>query len=133
MGRAGVPGRHPDSLRRAAAARGGAHRHRHRAAARADGGDAVTHTILNLWGPLGVELGVGALLVVVLLLGLFRPAIPDRRCGWVSLAGLVALSVWAFMLRPGGSLFDGAYVLDPLALFAQRLFLVSAAVSVLAT
>ena len=90
----------------------------------------MTHTILNLSGPLGLELALGGLLVFVLLLGLVRPAAPDRRCGWVSLAGLIGLSVWAFLLQPGATLFDGAYVLDPLALFTQRLFLVSAAVSV---
>jgi NADH-quinone oxidoreductase subunit N len=87
----------------------------------------------SLTGPLGLELALGGLLVLVLLLGLFRPAVPDRRCGWVSFIGLTALSVWAFFVGPGGSLFGGAYTLDPLALFAQRLFLVSAAVSVLAT
>ena len=88
---------------------------------------------LSLTGPLGLELALGGVIVLVLLLGLFRPAAPDRRTGWVSFIGLVGLSVWAFLLQPGGSLFDGAFVLDPLALFAQRLFLVSAAVSVLAT
>jgi NADH-quinone oxidoreductase subunit N len=92
----------------------------------------MTGTILNPSGPLGLELAVGALLVLVLLLGLFRPAAPDRRAGWVSLAGLIALTIWAFLRQPGGSLFGGAFTLDPLALFAQRLFLVSAAVSVLA-
>jgi NADH:ubiquinone oxidoreductase subunit 2 (subunit N) len=88
--------------------------------------------MMSLAGPLGLELALGGLLVLVLVLGLFRPAAPDRRCGWVTLIGLIALSAWAFTLQPGGSLFGGAYVLDPLALFAQRLFLVSAAVSVLA-
>jgi NADH-quinone oxidoreductase subunit N len=89
--------------------------------------------VISLTGPLGVELALGTLLVLVLLLGLFRPATPDRRCGWVSLAGLIGLSAWAFTLEPGATLFGGAFSLDPLALFAQRLFLVSAAVSVLAT
>jgi len=89
--------------------------------------------ILSLTGPLGLELALGALLVLVLLLGLFRPAVPDRRCGWVSLVGLIGLAGWAFALRPGAELPGGIYALDPLALFAQRLFLVSAAVSVLAT
>jgi NADH-quinone oxidoreductase subunit N len=86
-----------------------------------------------LTGPLGLELALGALLVLVLLLGLFRPVVPDRRAGWVSLFGLIALSTWAFVVRPGGALSGGSFVVDPLALFAQRLFLVSAAVSVLAT
>ena len=88
---------------------------------------------LSLTGPLGLELALGALMFVVLMLGLFRPASPDRRCGWVSFAGLCGLSAWSFFLQPGGSLYDGAFTLDPLALFAQRLFLVSGAVSVLAT
>jgi NADH-quinone oxidoreductase subunit N len=78
-------------------------------------------------------LALGGLLVFVFLLGLFRPSVPDRRCGWVSLAGLIALSVSAFVLQPGETRFGGAFAMDPLALFAARLFLVSAAVSVLAT
>jgi NADH-quinone oxidoreductase subunit N len=89
--------------------------------------------ILSFTGPFGLPLALGGLIVLVLLLGLFRPAAPDRRCGWVSLFGLIGLSIWAFALRPGGSLFGDAFVIDPLALFAQRLFLVSAAVSVLAS
>jgi NADH-quinone oxidoreductase subunit N len=89
--------------------------------------------VLSLTGPLGLEVALGGLVVLVLLLGLFRPSTPDRRAGWISLAGLVGLSIWSFFLEPGGSLFGGSFVLDPLALFAQRLFLVSALVSVLAT
>ncbi len=88
---------------------------------------------MTLSHPLALEIGLGALIGFVLLLGLFRPAVADRRCGWVSLLGLVGLSVWSFFVQPGGQLSGGAFSLDPLALFAQRLFLVSAAVSVLAT
>ena len=88
---------------------------------------------LGLAGPLGLEIALGGLALLVLLLGLFRPETPDRRCGWVSLFGLTALSVWAFLFQSGGSLFGGSFVVDPLALFAKRLFLVSGAVSVLAT
>src|SRR3954462_7232410 len=88
---------------------------------------------LSVTGPLGLEAALAALILVVLLLGLFRPAAPDRRCGWVSLIGLAGLAGWAFFVRPGGSLLDGSFVVDPLAIFAKRLFLVSAAVSVLAT
>ena len=82
---------------------------------------------------MNLVLALGGLAVLVLMLGLFRPAAPDRRCGWVALLGLVALSAWSFLILPGESLFGGAFLMDPLALFAQRLFLVSAAVSVLAT
>ena len=93
----------------------------------------MTGGALSLTGPLGLEVALGGLMFVVLLLGLFRPAAPDRRAGWISLAGLLGLSIWSFFLEPGGSLFSGSFVVDPLALFAQRLFLVSGAVSVLAT
>ena len=82
---------------------------------------------------MSLVLALGALAVLVLMLGLFRPAKPDTRCGWVSLIGLAALSAWSFVVQPGESLFGGAFLVDPLALFAQRLFLVSATVSVLAT
>ena len=82
---------------------------------------------------LGLEIALAGLIFVVLLLGLFRPAAPDRRCGWVSLIGLIALSVWACLMPPGGSAFWDSFAVDPLALFAKRLFLISAAVSVLAT
>src|SRR6187551_970767 len=88
---------------------------------------------LSLTGPLGLEVALGGLIFVVFLLGLFRPAAPDRRAGWISLIGLAGLSVWSFFLAPGGTLFEGSFNVDPLALFAQRLFLVSSAVSVLAT
>src|SRR4051812_16435926 len=82
---------------------------------------------------MNLVLALGGLIFTVLLLGLFRPAVADRRCGWVTLLGLAGLAAWSFVASPGQSLFGGAFVVDPLALFAQRLFLVSAAVSVLAT
>jgi len=46
---------------------------------------------------------------------------------------LLGLSAWSFLVQPAGPAFGGSFVLDPLALFAKRLFLVSASVSVLAT
>jgi len=42
--------------------------------------------MMSLTGPLGLELALGGLIVLVLLLGLFRPATPDRRCGWLAFA-----------------------------------------------
>ena len=88
---------------------------------------------MNALGPMTLEIGLGALMLVVLLTGIFRPATPDRRAGWVALLGLLALVIVAFATAPGGALFGGSYVVDALALFAKRLFLVSAAISVLAT
>lgn len=88
---------------------------------------------MNALGPLSLEVGLGALMLVILLLGLSRPAVADRRSGWVALAGLLALTAMSFAASPGGAWFGGSYVVDGLALFARRLFLVSAAISVLAT
>jgi len=82
---------------------------------------------------MSLEIGLFLLALGVLLLGIFRPAIPDRRAGFVAFAGLLVLVTAAFLAPPTGVLFDGAYVVDALALFAKRLFLVSAAISVLAT
>lgn len=83
--------------------------------------------------PLGLEVGLGLLMLVVLLLGIFRPAAPDRRTGWVSLIGLLALTALSFASTPADAILGGSYAVDALALFAKRLFLASAAISVLAT
>ena len=88
---------------------------------------------MSALGPMGLEIGLGVLMLVVLLLGIFRPAVPDRRAGWVALAGLLGLSAAAFSVGPFEPLLGGSFVVDALALFAKRLFLVSAAISVLAT
>ncbi len=88
---------------------------------------------MSALGPMTLELGLGLLMLVVLLTGIFRPASPDRRAGFVALAGLVALVIFSFTLAPSGPHFGASYVVDALALFAKRLFLVSAAISVLAT
>ena len=88
---------------------------------------------MSLLGPMILEIGLGLLMLVVLLLGIFRPATPDRRAGFVALLGLAVLAVLSFTLAPSGPHFGASYVVDALALFAKRLFLVSAAISVLAT
>jgi NADH-quinone oxidoreductase subunit N len=97
------------------------------------GSNSVGFVGPSLTGPFVLEAGLGVLMFVVLVLGLFRPKVADRRAGWVTLIGLVALAGLSFVTEPGGSRFDGTFVVDPLALFAKRLFLVSAAISVLAT
>src|SRR6185503_13714673 len=107
----------------------GADRHRHGAAARPTGSGAMSEVL----APLALEIALGGVILLVLLLGLFRPGVPDRRAGWVSLVGLCGLSAWAFSVEPASAAFGGSFVNDPLALFAKRLFLVSGAVSVLAT
>ena len=88
---------------------------------------------MNPLAPLGLEVGLGLLMLVVLLLGIFRPQVPDRRAGWVSLIGLLGLTALSFATGPAEAILGGSYAVDALALFAKRLFLVSAAISVLAT
>jgi NADH-quinone oxidoreductase subunit N len=83
--------------------------------------------------PLALEAALAGLWLLVLVVGLVRRGATDRLSGWLTLAGLTALSVMAWNGEPGRVMLDGTVVLDELALFLKRLFLVSAALSVLAT
>ena len=94
-------------------------------------------TLELLRSPLAAEVALGVLAVVVLLLGLAAgsPASgesgPGRRIGWVAFLGLLVVLAITFGATEGQSLFDGTYVEDALALFAKRLFVAAAALSVL--
>jgi NADH-quinone oxidoreductase subunit N len=82
--------------------------------------------------PMVLEGGLFGLLLAVFVLGLLRRQ-DDQLAGWVTFAGLIALSIAAWRAEPGRAAFEGSFVLDELSLFAKRLFLVSAALSVLAS
>jgi NADH-quinone oxidoreductase subunit N len=84
-------------------------------------------------GPMALEFGVFALLVIVFVVGLVQAGRSSRVVGWLTLTGLVALSAFAFGVDSGSSALGGTFVQDDLALLAKRLFLVSAALSVLAS
>jgi NADH-quinone oxidoreductase subunit N len=97
--------------------------------------------------PLAIELALFALAVVVLLTGLVGRGGRDPRAtdgstgepgaqrrpaaGWITLAGLISVFVLTFFTTEGASILRGSFVQDALALFAKRLFLASAAISVL--
>jgi NADH-quinone oxidoreductase subunit N len=89
--------------------------------------------------PLVPEVALFALSVLVLLLGLARnPESPVREgrgryFGWVTFIGLLAVFGLTFVSEEGRALFNGAFVQDGLALFAKRLVLAAAALSVLAS
>jgi NADH-quinone oxidoreductase subunit N len=83
--------------------------------------------------PLVLEGGLFGLLLAVFLLGILRRHADDYLSGWVTLAGLIGLSYASWMAEPGRAAFEGSFVLDEVSLFAKRLFLVSAALSVLAS
>jgi len=84
-------------------------------------------------GPMALEAGLFALLVVVFVVGLVQSGRSSRVAGWLTFAGLVALSAFAFKVEAGSSALGGTFVVDHLAVLAKRLFLVSAALSVLAS
>ena len=82
--------------------------------------------------PMVLEVGVFALLVLVLVSRWIGSSGTGRRAGWITLAGLVLLALASGASAAGGQAFGGTFVQDDLAVFAKTLFLVSAALSVLA-
>jgi NADH-quinone oxidoreductase subunit N len=85
---------------------------------------------LDLATPLVPEIALFALAVLVLFVGLVGRG-EARGVGWVTFAGLLVVLGLTFLAEEGRSLFGGSFVQDGLAIFAKRLFLVSAALSVL--
>ena len=81
--------------------------------------------------PLALEGGVFGLALGALVLG-----IAGRRghaIGWMVLIGLSGLFVGSMCADAGGTTLDGSFVFDAFSLFAKRLFLGSAVISVLAS
>jgi len=89
---------------------------------------------LTLGTPLVTEGIVAALAVLVLIVGLIRPATDGTReaVGWITFVGLLGALATTFAATDG-SILGGAYVVDGLAIFSKRLVLGSAAISVLAS
>lgn len=75
-----------------------------------------------------LELGVVGLGLGILLADLWLPPERERRLGYVAAAGLAVLLAASFSLQPAEpvSAFGGMYVLDALALFFKRFFLLAA-------
>jgi NADH-quinone oxidoreductase subunit N len=86
---------------------------------------------LDLAMPLLPELVLFALAVLALLVGLVQNGDPNRRIGKLGVAGLVVVFGATFLVDEGQSLFGGSFVLDPLAIFAKRLCVAAAALSLL--
>ncbi|MDH4063468.1 MAG: NADH-quinone oxidoreductase subunit N [Acidobacteriota bacterium] len=92
---------------------------------------------LTLGTPLVTEGIVAALAVLVLVTGLVRSGTDRapsaaRTIAWITFVGLLGALATTFAAADG-SVFGGAYVVDGLALFAKRLVVGSAAISVLAS
>lgn len=77
---------------------------------------------------IGLEAAVVALGLGILLADLWIPSIEQKRkLGWAAAIGLLLILVWSFRFDASTQpAFGGMYVLDDLALFFKRFFLVSA-------
>jgi NADH-quinone oxidoreductase subunit N len=83
--------------------------------------------------PLVLELGTGALMLLVFVVGLFGPARDRRLAGVVATAGVFALGVLAMVLAPSGAALNGMFVQDGLAIFVKRVFLTATFIGLLAS
>jgi len=80
-----------------------------------------------------LELGVGALMLLVFIATLLARGDDRRWIGWLAAAGTLALTLLALSLSPAPAQLGGAFVQDGLALFAKRLFLAATFIGSLAS
>jgi NADH-quinone oxidoreductase subunit N len=79
--------------------------------------------------PLAAELSLFVVAIAVLMGAIVRRG--GRWIGWLTLAGLLVVLGLTFLAEEGRSLFEGSFVQDGLAIFAKRLFVAAAALSLL--
>jgi NADH-quinone oxidoreductase subunit N len=79
---------------------------------------------------LALELGVAALALVVFLLGLAGGRARAREIGGVAAVGLAGLYGLSLVIDARGPLFDGAFVVDALAVFLKQIFLLATLLAV---
>jgi len=83
--------------------------------------------------PFVLEIGVGALMLVVFVVNLLMRGEERRGLAWLSTVGLLALSAVALFLPPAAPAMGGMFVQDGLAVFAKRLFLGATFIGLLAS
>jgi len=81
--------------------------------------------------PLVLEVGLGALIVIIFFAGVFDRSDDRRRVGVIAVVGLCILLGLTWRAETGVALFHGSFVQDDLAIFAKRLFLVATIIGVL--
>ena len=79
---------------------------------------------------LALELGVAALAVIVFFRGLAGRGGRPRAIGLVTAVGLAALYGLSLIIDARGPLFDGVFVVDPLAVFLKQVFLLATLLAV---
>src|SRR5918993_487160 len=85
----------------------------------------------DLGMPLLTELALAALAIVILLIGIVWQREAGRIAGIVAFVGVLGVLGLTFLAEEGRSLLGGSFVQDALAVFAKRLFLAAAALSLL--
>ena len=81
--------------------------------------------------PFALEIGLGALLLVVFAANLVTAREDRRHLGWIAFVGVAVLTVLSMTLKPAEPAMGGMFVLDGLAIFAKRLFLAATAIGIL--
>lgn len=81
--------------------------------------------------PLFLEMGLGALLLVVFVASLAARGDDRRSIGWLAMLGVLILTAIAMTLAPTEPALGGMFVLDGLAIFAKRLFLAATVIGLL--
>jgi NADH-quinone oxidoreductase subunit N len=79
---------------------------------------------------LALELGVAALALLVFVLGLGGGRARPREIGLVTAVGLAGLYGLSLVIDARGPLFDGAFVVDGLAVFLKQIFLLATCLAV---
>src|SRR3989449_71718 len=133
VGGARAPRRGARALRYGAGARDHPGRHGDPPFAGADRGvltpvpgpDAVRAFIL--------EIGLGALLLLVFVATLGIRGAERRVIGWIATWGVLVLAFTSFLVRPAPPALGGMFVQDGLAIFAKRLFLAATFIGLLAS
>jgi NADH-quinone oxidoreductase subunit N len=82
--------------------------------------------------PFVLEVGLGALLLLVFVAGLLARGEDRRGVAWLATGGVLVLGVVAMFLAPAGPALNGMFVQDGLAVFAKRVFLAATFIGLLA-
>jgi NADH-quinone oxidoreductase subunit N len=82
--------------------------------------------------PFTLEVGLGALLLIVFVAGLVARGEDRRGVAWLATAGVLVLGVVSMFAQPAGLALGGMFVQDGLAVFAKRLFIAATFIGLLA-
>src|SRR5437868_327225 len=136
MGGARHPDRDAGDLRRRAVDCGRHHRHGHDTPHRdaAEGGGrvfGVAAMTFDIGMPMIPEAALFGLMVLVLLTGVIERQPTRALVGWLTVIGVAGRVGLTVVAREGATLFSGSFVDDSLAIFAKKLLVAAAALSVL--